>query len=372
MINPVRNAASVYIHWAKTSSRAKFNLATSAPTPYPTADLPIQMTDIEINASSGSYGYEPLTEALASRLDVEPRSLVYANGTSMANHLAMATLLDRGDEALIETPGYEPHVAMAEYLGATVRRFKRAHEYGFAIDVDEIEAAATPRTRLIVLTNLHNPSNAVVDNDTLARIGHIARRVGARVLVDEVYLEAMFDHRPQSAFHLGPEFVATGSLTKAYGLGGLRCGWILAEPQLAEKMWRLDDLYGVIPPHAIERLSLIALKHLKAISSRAQTLLRANRGILDGFLESREDLQCFRPEFGTVVFPRLLEGNVDALSRLLAEKYETTVVPGRFFEAPEHFRIGIGCDSEMLAEGLKRLGSALDELPKLSSASSKP
>jgi aspartate/methionine/tyrosine aminotransferase len=182
------------------------------------------------------------------------------------------------------------------------------------------------------------------------------------VLVDEVYLEAMFDRAPHSAFHLGDQFIVTGSLTKAYGLSGLRCGWVLADPELAEKMWRLTDLFGVIPAHAAERLSVVALDNLDRIASRAQSLIKTNRAVLDAFLDSRSDLQIARPEFGTVVFPRLVRGNVEQLCRLLRDKYETTVVPGRFFEMPDHFRIGIGCDAEVLKGGLERLGAALDEL----------
>src|SRR6185503_2568683 len=100
-------------------------------------------------------------------------------------------------------------------------------------------------------------------------------------------------------------FVTTGSLTKAYGLSGLRCGWILAEPDLAEKMWRLNDIFGVIPAHPAERLSVVALNDLDRISARAKELLETNRVILNRFLDSRDDLQSQRPEFGTVVFPRL-------------------------------------------------------------------
>src|SRR6185503_10806304 len=127
----------------------------------------------------------------------------------------------------------------------------------FLIDVREIEKAISPRTRLIVLTNMHNPTSTLADNGTLNGIGEIARDARARVLVDEVYLEAMFDHAPRSSFHLGNQFVATGSLTKAYGLSGLRAGWVLAEAPLAEKMWRLNDIFGVIPAHPAERLSVV-------------------------------------------------------------------------------------------------------------------
>jgi aspartate/methionine/tyrosine aminotransferase len=193
-------------------------------------------------------------------------------------------------------------------------------------------------------------------------LGEIARRAGARVLVDEVYLEALFDSQARSAFHLGEHFVATSSLTKAYGLSGLRCGWILAAPELAERMWRLDDLFGVIPAHAAERLSVIALDHLEEIAAQVRLLLAKNRALLERFLDSRNDLLAVRPEAGTIVFPRLVSGSVDRLCALLREKYEASVVPGRFFEMPEHFRLGIGGDTGELAEGLRRLGAALDEL----------
>jgi aspartate/methionine/tyrosine aminotransferase len=139
---------------------------------------------------------------------------------------------------------------------------------------------------------------------------------------------------------------------------------VLAEPELAKKMWRLNDLFGNIPAHPAERLSVIALKNLDRISARARALLAKNRDLLDRFLDSRDDLEAFRPGFGTVVFPRLKRGHTDELCALLRDKYEISVVPGRFFEMPEHIRIGIGCDSEILVGGLERLGAALDELAR--------
>src|SRR5262249_19041813 len=160
-----------------------------------------------------------------------------AMGTSMANHLAMAALVSPGDEVLIERPAYEPLVALARYLGAHVTRFERPFESGFAVDPDIVAAALTPRTKLVVLTNLHNPSGAFTDEATLTRVGEAARSVGARVLVDEAYLDAVFDELARTALRLGPTFVVTGSLTKVYGLSGLRCGWILAETSLARQIW---------------------------------------------------------------------------------------------------------------------------------------
>ena len=100
----------------------------------------------------------------------------------------------------------------------------------FQISLAELESLVTRNTRLIVITNLHNPSGVLIDTETMKQIGEIARRAGARVLVDEVYMETLFEESPRTAFHLGNEFVVTSSLTKAFGLSGLRCGWIFAEP----------------------------------------------------------------------------------------------------------------------------------------------
>lgn len=353
--------ASRYIEWAKTRSQARFNLATSGVMNYPMAELKVRLEDIELSGPSW-YGYEPLQQALAAKCGVATDNVVAAIGTSMANFLAMATILNAGDEVVIEHPAYDPLVSIAYYLGAEVKRFERRFEEGFRVDPSAVEQAVTSRTRLIVMTNMHNPSSALVDADTLREVGEIARRVGARVMVDEVYLEALFDQARPHAFHLGNQFITTSSLTKAYGLSGLRCGWILAEPELARRMWRLNDLFGNIPAHPAERLSVIALANLDSIRDRARSLLDRNRKLLDQFLDSRDDLETVRPPFGTVVFPRVKQARVDELSSLLREKYETSVVPGEFFEMPDHIRLGIGCDSEMLEGGLERLGSALDEL----------
>jgi aspartate/methionine/tyrosine aminotransferase len=359
-MNSERTMASAYIEWARLHAPARFNLAASGVAEFRLADLPMRLEDLELNGPD-TYGYAPLVERLAARYRVPVECVVTATGTSMANHLAMAAALAPGDEALIEQPAYEPLVAVARYLGATVRRFHRREDRGFAIEPEEVERSITPHTRLIVLTNLHNPTGALTSSATLEAVGEIARRAGARVLVDEVYLEALFDERPASAFHLGPQFISTASLTKAYGLSGLRCGWALAEPDLARRMWRLNDLFGVIPAHPAERLSVVALDHLGEIAARARALLARNRARLDRLLDSRPELEAARPPFGTIVFPRLRSGDAETLCARLRERYETSVVPGRFFDLPNHFRIGTGGLEETLAAGLDRLARALDD-----------
>jgi aspartate/methionine/tyrosine aminotransferase len=351
---------SSYMNWAKTSSVAKYNLATSGMGNLKLRELRVSLDDLEI--TNGGYGYKPLIDSIARRYRVAAEEVVTAAGTTFANHLAMAAFIKPGDEVLFERPAYEPMLAAARYLGADVKRFERKFENGFQIVPKDLESLVTRNTRLIVITNLHNPSGVLLDDQTMQQIGEIARDVGARVLVDEVYMETLFEDSPRTSLHLGKEFVVTSSLTKAFGVSGLRCGWIFAEPELATRMWLLNDLFAATPVHAGERLSVVAMQQLAEIGERAKQLLDRNRRLLNEFLDTRADLEVIRPEFGTVMFPRVRRGTSETLCQLLREKYETSVVPGRFFEMPEHFRIGIAGDTDVLESGLGRLAKALDEI----------
>jgi aspartate/methionine/tyrosine aminotransferase len=348
------------MEWAKLHSSAKYNLATSGIMGYPLAELPVRVEELEINGPD-AYGYKPLLEHIARYNHVGVDNVAVAAGTSLANHLAMAAAFDPGDEVLIEHPTYELLETTALYLGANLRRFERRFENGFRLNPSEVERQITPQTRLIVITNLHNPSGAYADEATLRAIGDIAKAHRARVLVDEVYLEALYEKRPRAAINLGDEFLVTSSLTKGFGLSGVRCGWILAAAEVCHRIRRIHDLYGVNPAHPADLISVVAFDHLDKITARAKEILGANGSHLMAFLDSRRDLEFFRPEHGPVVFPRLRHGKVDDLVALLREKYETSVVPGRFFDMPQHFRIGIGGEPQMTREGLHRLGLALDE-----------
>lgn len=358
---PRTHAGSTYIQFAKLRPEAKYDLASSGLMSYPLSGLPVRLEDLEINGSD-AYGYQPLQERIARLNGVPTECVVAAAGTSMANHLAMAATLEPGDEVLIEHPTYETIVDLLKYLGATVRRFERRQEDEFRVDPEEVERQMTPRTRMIVLCNLHNPTGAYTDEATMRALGDLAKNHNALVLVDEVYLETFYDQRPRPALTLGEQFLVTSSLTKAYGLSGLRCGWVLAAPELAQRMWHINDLYGANAAHPAERLSVIAFDHLDRVAARAKQILETNRRTLDAFLASRDDLQYFRPEHGTIVFCELRSGKADELYRLLMEKYETAVAPGRFFDMPRGFRVGIGGDPETTREGFERLAKALDEL----------
>jgi len=356
----MRYKHSAYMHWSKTQSCARFNLATSGVAPFPLRELPVDLQKLEINGTN-DYGYAPLHQAIAAHHRVDPECVVESAGTSMANHLAMAAIIEPGDEVLIEHPAYGPMLDVAQYLQANVKRVRRVEENGWAIDPAEVRRCMTPRTRLIVITNLHNPTSVLTPEPVLREIGDIARSVGALVLVDEVYLDAVYEHTPRTAFHLGPEFVVTSSLTKVYGVSGLRCGWILAQPDLAWKMRRLNDLYSATPVYPGELLSLAAFQHLDLLRERARRIVEADRKLLPEFLKQQHGISAVETDWGTTSFPRLLNGNADAFLERLRSEFDTSAVPGRFFEMPDYFRIGMGVNTEMFAEGLNRISSVLTQ-----------
>ncbi|HZN56159.1 MAG TPA: aminotransferase class I/II-fold pyridoxal phosphate-dependent enzyme [Candidatus Polarisedimenticolaceae bacterium] len=352
---------SEYMEWAKANQIAPYTLAYSGIKGMSLGELGASLADLALDGPPG-YGHPPLREALAATAGVGPERVVLATGTSGANHLVFATLVAPGDPIAMERPVYEPMENLARHLGADVRFFARRHENGFRVDPADVAAAMTPKTKAIVLSSLHNPSSAATDESTLRAIGEIAERVGAKVVVDEVYLDAAFEHAPPSAPTLGDVFLATTSLTKVFGLGGLRCGWIVAEPELAERMWRLKNLFGVNEAHPAERLAHVALRKRGAILARARSILDANRPLWHRFLDSRSDLDAPRLPFGTTSFPRVLGVGASALCEHLRARFATSLVPGRFFGADDHVRVGLGGDPATFPEGLDRLGRALDEL----------
>ena len=358
-------AVSHYLAWAKLHANARFNLAASGVLNYPLAGLPVHIEDLEIGGT-GPYGYKPLMERLAAKAGVPEECVVSTLGTSMANFVALTALVHRGDEVLVERPTYDPLLTILDHIGARVCRFERRAERGFRIEPGELEHKLTPQTRLVILCNLHNPSSALSDDSTLRQVGEMAAKSGARVLVDEVYLETLFDQPWRSAFHLGPNFVVTSSLTKAYGLSGIRCGWILAQPELVRRMWQIVDFTYGIPVHPADLLAVIALDNLGHVRDRARALLETNRALVNEFLEGHPELDCEPSRFGTTIFPRIKVSAATEFVSMLRERFETSVVPGEFFEQPQHFRIGFCGATDTVRGGLERLGAALEAFRKRS------
>jgi aspartate/methionine/tyrosine aminotransferase len=349
-----------YMEWAKTRPQATNDLAISNLLACTLEDLPDAHAALGL-AGRNDNGYLPLLEAIATRYGVRTDQVTTAQGTSGANFLVCAALLDPGDEVVVESPGYDPLLGAPRLLGAGVQRFERLFEEGWRLDPLRVERALTARTRLVVVTRPHNPSGVLMDVEALKAVGRLAAARGAHVLVDEVYLDATDEHAIPAA-RLGDEFISTSSLTKSYGLAGLRCGWVLSSAEVAARLRRARDVVDGTGPIVTERLSVVAFQNLDRLIARARGILEPNRVLVEAFLRSRPELRYVTPAGGTVVFPRLeTTSNTDRFAdRLLAER-GTAVVPGHFFEAPTHFRIGFSGDADTLRAGLAAIGAALDE-----------
>lgn len=354
---------SEYLEWARAHGTVRYSLAVSGVPPCDVSLLSPSVDDFTMVADN-EYGWPPLLERIARRYGVDPENVVLAHGTSMANHLACASLVEAGDHVIIEWPVYDPLVAVPRYLDCEVSFFERRAEDGYALDVARVERALTPRTRLVILSNLHNPTGAAVNRAELESLARLAGSRDLYVLVDEVYLEWNYgvgdDPETRSAINISPRFVTTRSLTKVFGLAALRAGWILAGAGLATRMRRLNGLFASSMSHPAERLAARALDNAETLLEKQRTRVDQNRSIAAKFIASQPRLSWMPPDAGTVGFVRLEGGDVDGLvERLLAN--DSLVTPGRFFGVNDHFRIGFGMEADHLNEGLKRLASALKE-----------
>jgi aspartate/methionine/tyrosine aminotransferase len=352
---------SEYLEWARSHGNIKYSLALSGVPPVDVSLLSPSVDDFTMVADN-EYGWPPLLERIANRYGAEPKNVVLAHGTSMANHLACAALVEAGDHVLIERPVYDPLVAVPRYLGCEIGFFERREEDGYALDIARVEAAVTNKTRLVILSNLHNPTGALLNRADLELLAQLAERRDFHILVDEVYLEWIYgagkDPEIRSAINVSPRFVTTRSLTKVFGLAALRAGWILAEAELATRMRRLNGLFASSMSHPAERLAARTFEHAKTLLERQRKRVARNRSVVAKFIESQSGLSWVPPDAGTVGFVRFEGGNVDDLVERLMAK-DSLVTPGRFFGVSDHFRIGFGMEADHLDEGLRRLASVL-------------
>ena len=355
-----------YLSWAKSLPRMDINLARSGIDHCPASLLGLRARDL-VTTLPVKYGYGPLLEAIARRYGVATAQvLTLSGGTSFANYVACAAALDGcgpRTEVIVERPTYEPLLKIPRALGYRIRRLERRFAQRYEVDLDHFSSLITARTRLAIVTNLHNPSGMRIPIATLQKMARLLDRVGGYLLVDEVYLECLFRGHPRSCVHAGPNVLVTNSLTKAYGLDGLRAGWILGPRSLIRRAGQINDYMtnnGVAPG---EQMALAAFRRLRAIDRRAHTILDGNLERVRRYFDREPRLQAHLPEGGNVIFPRLRTGgDTSRLVRRLAMRYSTAVVPGYMFEAPEHVRLSFGCAAPKLERGLRNISLALDDL----------
>lgn len=351
-----------YMTWAKHHPSARYDLTGSNLLHCTLDDLKGGRQSLELFAKNDE-GYPPLVEAIAQRYGVGTERVATATGAAGACFLALGALIRPGDVVLVEWPGYDPHAGAARLLGADVRTFSRAADDGFRLDPDVLAREMLVRPKAVMVTNLHNPSGVYTDPWALMHVAQVAEAVGAKVIVDEVYLEAIsgVDTTPAAGRH--EAFISVNSLTKSFGLSGLRVGWALADPHTVARMRRVRDVVDGVGAVPSERLAVLAFEQIDRLLARARAILEPNFYLLKRFVETRPELDWVAPADGaSVAFPTLV-GVEDAepFVDMARRQYGVGTVPGRFFGAPAHFRIAVAGEKRVLEDGLEALGKALDE-----------
>jgi aspartate/methionine/tyrosine aminotransferase len=350
-----------YLEWASRHyGKVRFDLASSGMPPFPLERIgspPVERLD-------DPTGWENLRSSIAKYNDVRENEAVAALGTTQALWLAYCSLTSPGDDLVVESPVYEPLLSIAEGVGARVQRFAREPAERFRLDPERVARAMTPRTRAIVVTNLHNPSGVRASDEALRETARVAEAHGAYLVVDEVY--APFDDLVDgdgvfrtSARKLGANVVAVSSLTKCYGLGAHRIGWILAPPEIADRAAHaMTACCGALPLlHA--HVAVRAFENIVRLSDRARASLGSKRQRVAAWVEAHGWTWSAPEEglFGFVVVPGA--GDLTPVIEAAALEREVLVAPGAFFGQPSGFRVAWSAEPEVVDEGLERLAGAL-------------
>lgn len=350
-----------YLEWARRHmGNVRHDLARSNIRPLSREEFDFAKEDVHTGYVDES-GQPALRKAVADRYGIGPERVFISNGATMGIFLACAASIEPDDEVLLEAPNYEPLYRIPRHLGAFIKAFERRFDRGWQIDLEEFERRVSRGTRAVLMTNLHNPSGVGTNPDKMLTIGQIARDHGARVIVSEVYLDSCFESGHKPAVTFGDHMVSIGSLSKVYGLGGLRVGWVAASEEVIRRIHVIQDYVAGGVSGASQSLALKALAKADVLTARCRRIVQDNLRILADWLKKRPELGWVEPEGGTVALLKL-PGTIDAmeLSNHLRQELGTLVVPGDFFWLRGFVRLSLGIEEEALKSGLKHLGTAID------------
>ncbi|MDN5786144.1 pyridoxal phosphate-dependent aminotransferase [Pseudorhodobacter sp.] len=287
-------------------------------------------------------------------------------GAAEANYLAIMQLLQPGDEIVIETPGWPQAEVLARAIGADVIKVTRQETDNWHLPLDVLASKVTPRTKLIFVTNPNNPTGDLLSAGDVADLVKIADKVGAWLLVDEVYAGLEWDGpRAPSVAGLYARGITTGSVSKALGLQGLRTGWLICpDPGLVMDAVILRENSSEIMNIMGEVIAEVALRpeRYKQAMEKARREGAANLAQMNQWVAKQDGLSWVTPRAGLIGLGRLPTGiDSDAFARvLLAEPYRTFLLPGSAYDQPSHIRLGVGGGAQVnLQNRLNRVAQAL-------------
>lgn len=297
-----------------------------------------------------------------------PANVLVTVGAAQANSMVCSALLAPGDEVLVLAPGYRQVWGLAKNAGCTVAELPLHQERGWRIDPDQLDRLVTPRTKLVAVVNPNNPTGSVMTHAEMGRVVAACARVGAWLHADEVYCGTERAGLPETPSFWGmyDRLICTNSLSKAYGLAGLRIGWAVAPPAMVEELWRRHE-YAVIAAAAPSMtLATIALapEKRRALLERQRQISRAGRAVLERWLAGQDGVFHAQPADATsiaFVGYNLPLGSV-ALAEHIRQRASVLLAPGAYLGAEGHLRITIGYEPEKVAAALDRVGAAVRAL----------
>jgi aspartate/methionine/tyrosine aminotransferase len=342
---------------------ARHNLTQSGLTPPVGAGLHLPSSEIDA-AFAGLEALPAFEASVAASLGVDPRRVVATLGATGGMHLAAWACFAPGSRVASETPSYEPVRALPAAFGAETVLVEREPAAGWRLDPARVRRALQgARPGHVFLTNSHNPTGALLTGAEIALLAREAERAGGVLVCCEVYLEFAPAAAREHAFRAAPNAISIASLTKAYGHGGLRIGWlVLGEGllHLREKLLDLAYLTYVDLPTLALRAGRIAFERREELRPRIERLVRESRPLLLDWLATTPGVEAVPPALGLTAFPRLAGvQDTRALADHLVRAFDVGVVPGEFFGRPGHVRLGFGQEPEALRLALSRLGEGL-------------
>jgi aspartate/methionine/tyrosine aminotransferase len=361
--------------WQSTwENRVRFNLSESGVHPLSVRELlelagvsADPLLDVRLGYSQ-SNGTDLLRERIAALYPgATPDHVLVTTGSSEANFVACWRLIEPGDTVVVQAPNYLQTNGLARNFGARVREYHLRQDLGWEPDLDELRDAIVPGTKLVVVTNPHNPSGHVLSEGARRTILERAASVGAWLLADEVYQGAERGGNTTPSFWGSyDKLIVVNGLSKAYGLPGLRIGWVVTTPQLAEDAWTRHDYTTIGPSGATDHLATIALdpQVRPKIIARTRAILNANYPVLERWLKSFNGaFDWIPPDAGAICFARhhaALDGR-ELVERVRASE-DVLLVPGEHFDLPGYIRFGFGNEQAQLSAALERVARGLGSL----------
>lgn len=344
----------------------KFNLTESSFRDCKFSELDLNLHDLVLGYGD-HRGHAPLRELLAQDFGVGADDVLLTVGAASALFIIATSLLQAGDRLLVVRPNYATNIETPRAIGAQIDFFDLTFEQGFRIDIDALAAQIQPDTRLVSITTPHNPTGVMLTETELRRLVEITAEKGCVLLVDETYRDMAYAALPPLAAALGSHVISVASLSKTYGLPGIRLGWLVCQnATLMQAFLAAKEQIFICGSMLDEEVAWQYLKKRDRFLPAIRTKIAENREVVSRWLASEIRVECIPPQGGVVCFPRIKKSariDIENFYRVLNETYQTFVGPGHWFEQDRAFmRIGFGWPSTAeLVHGLENISRSLDE-----------